>query len=74
MKDKRCTTLWSVEPCGEVSPIRFTAKLGAPRQISDLLRWQPPVRTRLSCLIEFGAASLATKARVECQWRRFHTD
>jgi transposase len=29
---------------------------------------------RLSCLIEFGAASLATKARVECQWRRFHTD
>ena len=28
---------------------------------------------RLSCLIEFGAASLATKARGECQWRRFHT-
>jgi hypothetical protein len=43
MKDKRCTTLWSVEPCGEVSLIRFTAKLGA-RQISDLLRWQPPAR------------------------------
>ena len=30
MKDKRCTTLWSVEPCGEVSPIRFTAKPGSP--------------------------------------------
>ena len=30
MKDKRCTTPWSVEPGGEVSPIRFTAKPGAP--------------------------------------------